>query len=136
MTFANRKKLFNKIVSKYSKEMWIHEGDCGNDNRAYSYVLRREIVLPKEYFTNPSEWAILVLLHEIGHIKTKTNKMKLYEKEFYATQWAATEAQILQFNIKAEWKKAYQDYILDKRQKYINKIGKNIVSKESLLVKW
>lgn len=136
MTQKERKNLFDYIYNKYSKEMWIHEGNCGADKRPYSYIINKEIVLPKNSFRNPSEWIVFALLHEIGHIKTNTTKMKLYEKEFYATQWAATEARNLKFNIRTEWKKVYQDYILDKRQSCVNKKGKNVINKELLLIKW
>ena len=136
MTKRECKELFAKIYNKYSKEMWIHEGDCGPDNVAYSYILRREIVLPHECFSNPREWDILVLLHEIGHIKTNNHKMTRYEKEFHATQWSATEAKKIGFNVKNEWKDVYQGYIWDKRQISINMKAKNVAAKEDLVIKW
>ena len=132
MTLNERKRIFNNICNKYSNEIWIHPGDCGKDNRAYSYISRREIVLPEDSFSTPSEWAILVLLHEIGHIKTNTSQMKECEKEFYATQWSAIEAKKIGLTIQSSWKKAYQSYIWGKRRGN----SKNALSKEDLVVKW
>ncbi len=136
MTANERKAMFNSIYNRYSGEMYIHSGDCGPDNRGYSYVMRREIVLPKESFTSPSEWQILELLHEIGHVKTNTHRMKVYEKEFRATQWSATEAKKLGLPIKQLWRDAYQQYIWDKRQMCINRRGKNVPEKEDLIIQW
>ncbi len=75
------KELFFQIYNKYSQEMWIHEGDPGRGNGACAYLIRREIVLPEGTFSHPEEWDILVLLHEVGHIKTNKPKMKTYEKK-------------------------------------------------------
>lgn len=136
MTYKERKEMFTQIYNKYSKTINIHGGDCGKDNRAFSYIAHREIVLPESSFKNPSEWAILVLLHEIGHVLTNTTKMRTYEMEYLATQWSAIEAKKLGLRIRPEWKDAFQDYIWEKRQLYINHNGKGIPSKESLVIKW
>ncbi len=136
MTAKERKALFRSIYNKYCGEMYIHSGDCGPDNRGYSYVLRREIILPKESFSNPSEWQILELLHEIGHVKTNTRRMKVYEKEFHATQWSANEAKKLGLPIKQLWRDAYQQYIWEKRQMCINHKGRNVPKKEDLIIQW
>lgn len=136
MNYMERKRMFDNICNFYSRNIWIHVGDCGADGRAFSYVIRREIVLPESAFRNPSEWDILALLHEIGHIKTNTQKMKVYEKEYYATQWAANEAKRIGFYVSPEWKKAYQEYIFEKRQNCINRKGKNVVDKNKLIIKW
>ena len=132
MTQKERKKMFDNIYKKYSNEIWIHSGDCGKDKRAYSYISSKEIVLPEESFKTPTDWAILVLLHEIGHIKTNTTQMKECEKEFYATQWSATEAKRLGLTILPLWKNAYQNYIWGKRRGN----SKNVPSREDLVVKW
>ena len=136
MTFKERKQMFDRIYQRYCGEMWIHGDENAAEDEAYSYIIRREIVLPKKAFSNPSEWMILVLLHEIGHIKTNTRNMKVYEKEFTATQWSAKEARRIGFCVRNEWKNVFQDYIWDKRQNCINRNGKNVASKESLVVVW
>ena len=136
MTDKECKAVFNSVFDQYSKEMWIHEGDPGRGNGACAYIIRREIILPEGTFESPEEWDILVLLHEVGHIKTNTPKMKTYEKEYRAVQWSATEARKLGLHIRGEWRKAYQEYIWKKRQMCINRKGKNVASKESLVIQW
>ena len=136
MTTKQCKEMYKKIFDKYSGEMWIHEGDCGADNVAYSYIIRREIVVPDGCFSHPNEWDVFALLHEIGHVKTNHPKMKRYEKEFYATQWSAIEAKKIGFKIKEEFKSVYQAYIWDKRQMSINMKAKSVAKKEDLIVKW
>lgn len=132
----NNYMLFNKIYLKYANEMWIHAGDCGKDKRAHSIVSKKEVVVPMGTFSNPAKWDILVLLHEIGHIKTNKDSMKVYEKEFLATQWAANEAKNWGFKIEKEWKQIYQNYIWEKRDMCIRKGGKNVADKNELVVKW
>ena len=136
MTYKERKEMFSRVYNKYANSINIHSCDCGKDNRAFSYITHREIVLPESSFKNPSEWAILVLLHEIGHVLTNNTRMKMYEMEYYATQWSAIEAKKWGLKIRPEWKKAFQDYIWEKRELSINHNGINVPSKESLVIKW
>lgn len=136
MTAKECKEMFTSVFNKYCCEMWIHEGDPGRGNGACSYIIRREIVLPVGTINNPDEWSVLVLLHEIGHIKTNTPKMKTYEKEYRAIQWSANEAKKIGLEVKKEWKEAYQNYIFKKRDMSIKRNAKNVVDKESLIVKW
>ena len=128
------RRIFQSIFNQYSKEMWIHSGGC--EDRSYSYIVRREIEMPKSVFENPDEWDIITLLHEIGHIKTNNHKMKVYEKEYYATQWSANKAREIGFVVKKEFREVYQTYIWDKRQMCINKKGKNVPNKAELIIKW
>ena len=62
--------------------------------------------------------------------------MRTYEKEYLAVQWSAREANKIGLHIQGIWKTAYQKYIWKKRQMCINKNGKNVASKESLIVDW
>lgn len=136
MTKNERVLLFNRIYLNYCNDMWIHCGDCGKDNRAFSIVSDREVVMPFGVFVNPSEWNILALLHEIGHIKTNNDNMRVYEKEYLATQWSADEAKRIGFTIKPEWKDIYQNYIWEKRRYSIARKAKDIPTKEQLVIKW
>lgn len=136
MTKTQRITMYNQIYLKYCKEMLIHCGDCGKDRRAYSYVSLREIVVPMGVFSNPSEWDLLVLLHEIGHIKTNKESMKMYWKEYLATQWAADEAKKWGLPIKPLYKEAFQKYIWEKRERSIASKGKKVHSKEEITIKW
>lgn len=136
MTKTQRVIMYNKIYLKFCNDMWIHCGDCGDDNRAYSYVSLREVVVPMGVFSNPSEWDLIVLLHEIGHIKTNKESMKMYWKEYLATQWAANEAKKWGLKIKPLYKEAFQNYIWEKRERSIACRGKGVHSKEAITVKW
>lgn len=136
MTKKECKELFRSVYNKYCHDMWIHEGDPGRGNGACAYIIRREIILPEGTLDNPEEWDILVLLHEVGHIKTNNPKMKTYEKEYRAVQWSANEAKKIGLNVRKEWKDAYQDYVFRKRDMSVKKNAKNVASKESLVIKW
>ena len=136
MTKEECKYVFDRVYQQFSKDIWIHPGDCGKDNRAYSYVLNKEIILPNRSFTSPSEWDILVFLHEIGHVKTNKADMRVFAKEYYATKWASIAARQIGLEVKPEWQITFQEYIWDKRQECINRKGKNVPSKEALLIKW
>lgn len=136
MTAKECKEMFTNVYNKYSRDMWIHEGDPGPGNGACAYLIRREIILPEGTFDHPEEWDILVLLHEVGHIMTNDRKMKTYEKEFHAVQWSADEANRIGLPVEDLWKTAYQDYIWRKRDMSIKRKAKNVASKESLTVKW
>lgn len=130
------KELFKKIYNTYSKEMYIHFMDLEPGESGYSYVSLKEIVLPRKAMVNPSGWNVLALLHEIGHIKTNKDSMRVYEKEYLATQWSADEARRLGFRITDLWKKTYQDYIFDKWAMCVKRGGKNVLPKEKLVIKW
>lgn len=136
MTKTQRIAMYKKIYDKYCNEMWIHCEYCGENRRAYSYVSLREIVVPLGVFSDPSEWDLLVLLHEIGHIKTNKESMKMYWKEYLATQWAADEAKKWGLPIKPLYKEAFQNYIWEKRERSIACRGKKVHSKEAITVKW
>lgn len=130
------KEMFNKIYDRYKREMFIHFEELKPGESGYSYVSCRRVVLPKRAAVNPSGWDVLTLLHEIGHIKTNKDRMRVYEKEYLATQWSADEAKKWGFKITDLWKETYQDYIFNKRTMCINKGGKNVPPKEKLVIKW
>jgi hypothetical protein len=136
MKKAERLQLFNRIFLRYCREMWIHAGDCGKDRRAYSIISRREIILPGDSFTNPSEWDILILLHEIGHVLTNKDSMRVYEKEYLATQWSADAAKEWGLHVIPLWKDAFREYILEKRQMCLNRGGKNVPDEDELAINW
>lgn len=137
MTLKERRQLFNRIFNAYSKEMYIHGVDNSEDDECgYTYISKREITLPKKWFNNPSEWAIFVLLHEVGHVKTNTMWMPLYEKEYLATQWAADVARKIGFHIATEYKDTYQEYIWGKRTEAVKKRTPNVAKKQDLVIKW
>ncbi len=130
------KDLFECICRMYGREMFIHSGKMAPDESGYSYVSLREVVLPERAFHNPTGWDALTLLHEIGHIKTNRDRMKVYEKEYLATQWSADEAKKWGFTIIERWKKTYQEYIFSKRTMCIRKGGKNVPPERELMIRW
>ena len=131
-----RMELFLEIYSTYYQEMGIYAGESYKKDRGCAYISAKVICLPKNVLDDPSEWNIFEFLHEIGHIKTNKVSMRVYEKEYLATQWAAEEANRIGFKVKSSWKKIYQDYIWHKREICINKGGKNVPDKEALQIKW
>lgn len=89
----------------------------------------------EDYFDN-KRLHIFDLLHEIGHIKTNLPGMKRYEEEFYATQWAADRLKEYDGSISKKEKELYQDYLYRWRERSIACGGKNVMSKESIKIKW
>lgn len=122
--------IWNRIYQNYSMNIWIHTGS--KPGEFYSYLLRREIVVPEECFKNPDSWDIFALLHEIGHIQTNTKNMKRCEEEYYATQWAIKEAKRIGFEYPNNILDCYQKYILNWRERGINRGAKSIPSIKEL----
>ena len=121
------KNVFYKIYNKYNNNMWIHSGD-----EFYSYLIRREIVVPQKAFLTPDAWDIFALLHEIGHILTNNPKQKRCLQEYLATQWAIEEAKKIGFVVPKPFIKTYQEYIWKWRETSIKHKGKNIPTKGDL----
>ena len=122
--------MFYDIYLNYCTKAWIHAGEkgCGY----YSYIKVKEIVIDPEMFTNPTEWGIFAMLHEIGHVMTNTIQMKRYEQEYLATVWAINEAKKIGFNVPKSYISIYQDYIWKWRETSIKRKAKFVVSKDSL----
>lgn len=133
MTLEKRRVLFNRIYMKYRNDAWIH---CGANNKFAACLEEKYIVVPQGVFTNPSEWDIFALLHEVGHIKTNTTQMKRYYQEYLATQWALDESKNWGFEVYKYFIDVYQEYIYKWRERSIKLKGKKIHSKEELLLKY
>ena len=128
--------MYHTMFQEYSAEnIWIRFIEI-EDNRAYSCVKSRIISMPARSFLHPTGWDILCLLHEVGHIMTNTPKMRVFECEFFATQWAAEEAKKWGGVVKDLWKNTYQKYIWDKRKDCIRRRGKNVPDMENLIISW
>lgn len=124
----------HQIYMKYHTEMWIHSGTKEDD--FYSHIVEKEVVIPPSTWQHPTEWSIFALLHEIGHIMTNTTKMKRYEQEYLATQWALDEAKRIGFKVKRKTIKTYQEYIFDWRERSIKLKAKSVLPKEALVLKY
>ena len=130
-----RKKLIylhNLIYNKYSPSMIItYEND---EDVFWSRIDSKEVALPVDVKAHPTEWSLFAFLHEIGHVLTNTEKMKRCYQDFLATEWALKEAKRIGFDVPKEYIDIYQEYIWKWRSTGIKLKGKNMPSKQSLLL--
>ena len=124
MTKSQLQQFHHQIYQKYCRQMWIHSGL--NEDEFYSYLGSKEVIIPPSTWTNPTEWSVFSLLHEIGHILTNTTQMKRCEQEFLATQWAIDEAKNIGFPLKKLYIDAYQSYIWEWRTNAIKHKAKKV----------
>jgi len=136
MSIEQLKKLHNYIYYIYSKRMTIEFQDDADIGDFGSYIEKRVVLLPRKIIQNPSEWSLFAFLHEIGHIITNTPKMKRYEQEYLATQWALDEAKRIGFKVKQKNIDIYQEYIFDWRERSIKLKAKSVLPKEALVLKY
>ncbi len=101
-----------------------------------SYIIRKEVELPSSIKTHQTEWSLFAFLHEIGHVLTNTPKMKRYEQEYLATQWALQEAKELNFKVPGHFIKIYQDYIWKWRETSLKHHAKNVKTIRELTLKY
>ena len=118
------------IYLDYAKEMLIFF--CNEPDDFCSYLKSRRVCLPADTFSNPTVWSVFAFLHEVGHIKTNTTKMKRYEQEYHATQWAIKEAKRRGFKVPKNIINIYQKYIWKWRETSIKHKAKNVCAKEDL----
>ena len=124
--------LFQQIFNKYKNEMFILPGEKGC---FCSYIESRMVMLDPDTWKNTTEWMMFATLHEIGHIKTNTSKMKQYTKEYLATRWALEESKKIGFQVSDRIVNIYQDYIWEWRERAIRRRAKNVVSKTELILR-
>ena len=132
MTETKRMLLMTNIYCTYLNDisiMFINE-----DGVFYSYIKEKIICLPQNTLSNPTEWNIFAFLHEIGHIITNNESMKRYYQEYLATQWAIEESKRRGFKVPKRIINTYQNYIWDWRERSIKLKGKNVCSKEDLVL--
>ena len=110
--------------------MWIHIGEEGEG--FWSRIVSKEVAFDPETVSNPGEWEVFALLHEIGHVKTNTIKQKRCEQEYLATQWALDESKNWGFKVSKNTIKVYQSYIWDWREKGIKMGARTMPSKDEL----
>lgn len=123
----------NELYEKYKNEI---EFRFTSKSTPYCHVPEKIIYLRLDKFFEPTENSVFDMLHEIGHIKTNTSKMKRFEEEYYATVWAIKEAKKYKLELSQKRKDEYQNYIWDWRERSIKLKGKNIPSKEKLVLAW
>ena len=98
----------NAVIKKYRID--ICDGTkCESDwSRTHAHVKQRRVCKWKQANSIASTFT---LLHEIGHIETKTSKMRRCESEYHATVWAIQKCKEYKLEIPAKTIKEYQDYI-------------------------
>lgn len=116
-----------ELVEKY-RVIINHDSTCRKRTHAHCDGTR---VICKYKYSN-SIVSLFTLAHEIGHIMTKTSKMRRCESEYYATVWAIQE--LAKYNLKAPERtiKAYQNYINRELRRGLRRGGQNYMSKEEM----
>ena len=72
------------------------------------------------------------LAHEIGHIMTKTSKMRRCESEYYATVWAIQELNKYSLEVPKKQIAAYQRYIYRELDRGLRRGGSGYATKEDM----
>ena len=98
-----------ELISKY-KILIIENSSCRSRMHAHCDGSRRIC----KWSSSNSIVSLFELAHEIGHIMTKTSKMRRCESEYYATVWAIEKFK--------EYDLIVPESILDKYQKYIGEM--------------
>lgn len=75
------------------------------------------------------------LLHEVGHVETKTGDMRRCESEYAATVWALDRCKEYGLEIPESVLSLYQDYIWRELDRGVRRHGRNLPSKEELTLK-
>lgn len=116
-----------ELVEKY-RVIINRNSKCRSRTHAHCNGTR---IICKYEFAN-SIVSLFTLAHEIGHIMTKTSKMRRCESEYYATVWAIQE--LAKYNLKAPDRtiKAYQNYINRELRRGLRRGGQNYMSKEEM----
>lgn len=122
----------NEIINKYKDVIDLRV----TTEEAHCYVPEKIVYINGSNFLYPTNESIFDFLHEIGHIMTNTKKMKRCEEEFYATQWAIKEIKKYGLEISTKRKSEFQNYVWAWRETGMKLKGKNMPSKENLILKW
>lgn len=122
----------NEIINKYKDVIDLRV----TTEEAHCYVPEKIVYINGSKFLYPTNESIFDFLHEIGHIMTNTKKMKRCEEEFYATQWAIKEIKKYGLEISTKRKSEFQNYVWAWRETGMKLKGKNMPSKENLILKW
>ena len=101
--------------------------------RMHAHVKERRIC---KWHPKNSALATFELLHEIGHVETKTGLMRRCESEYAATQWALERCNEYGVIVPDNIIKRYQDYIWRELDRGIRRRGNFVPDmKERLTLK-
>lgn len=117
----------NELIKKY-KILIIRNSTCRSRMHAHCDGSRR---ICKWEACN-SLVNLFELAHEIGHIMTKTSKMRRCESEYFATVWAIQELAKYDLQVPENQMKAYQRYIYRELSRGLRRGGMNYPSKEDM----
>ena len=101
-----------------------------------AYIESKIVKLEKKYYTDPSEWGLFTMLHEIGHIMTNNNKQKRCLQEFLATQFAIDKCREYKIPVSKVTIETYQEYIWKWRKRSVKQRGKNVPTVKQLTLKY
>ena len=114
------KEIQDDVVNKY-RIILCDGSKCNNDwSRMHAHVTRRTVCKWKQ---KSSVTATFDLLHEIGHIETRTSKMRRCEEEYAATRWAISEAAKYWISVPDSIIIGYQEYIDDEHDRGVRRGG-------------
>lgn len=117
----------NELIKKY-KILIIQNSGCRSRMHAHCDGSRR---ICKWEACN-SLVNLFELAHEIGHIMTKTSKMRRCESEYFATVWAIQELAKYNLQVPENQIKAYQRYIYRELNRGLRRGGSGYSSKEEM----
>lgn len=98
--------------------------------RMHAHVKERRIC---KWHPKNSALATFELLHEIGHVETKTSHMRRCESEYAATQWALERCKEYGVKVPEKVLKRYQDYIWRELDRGIRRKGTFLPNMKELL---
>jgi Zn-dependent peptidase ImmA (M78 family) len=117
----------NEVIKKYQIVI-VENSTCKSRTHAHCDGTRR---ICKWKQANSLQ-STFTLLHEIGHIMTKTSKMRRCESEYYATIWALEKCKEYNLIITDKILNLYQDYINRELDRGIRRGGLNYNSNYDL----
>ena len=111
----------DNFCEEHSIEVYLTDEDL-----SYAMVGWGAVYINEKGYMNPTSELLFDYLHEIGHIMTNDVRMKRYEMEFLATEWAIKNANEFNVTVTRERIDDYQYYIEGWRHTAIRRHGKNI----------
>lgn len=122
----------NDIINKYNVDI-CHGDKCKNDwSRTHAHVKERRVCKWKQCNSAVSTFT---LLHEVGHIETKTSKMRRCESEYYATAWAIEQCELYGVEIPQKTIQQYQRYIFNELDRGVRRGGTNYPTRAEMTLK-
>lgn len=89
-------------------------------HRMHAHVKERRIC---KWHPKSSALSTFELLHEIGHVETKTGTMRRCESEYAATQWALERCKEYGIEVPDSIVQRYQDYIWRELERGLRRNG-------------